>query len=324
MATLIEMASHPGSGATAVEVVESRKGGRDLTTMEKWEERVYIMQFSNTTWVTADAETASGVPADGASLGAMYATQKTTEPDAQDQTVVRVRVMFKTLRPNGQQPHIHSTESIWSVVKRIEDFPTEQRVDIDNAGKPIVNCLGEAMIPPVTKLVYDQKITIDFMTNASASQYFAFLQKGQYNTDSFTITIGACGYALTPGSTVFSQYTSADAWDADGVRCAAMHLELLVRDEGTSSWYDVRPNLSLCKANNTNSPLTGMTPILTLPTDTTSAYITEPQFLDVHGGTLATGTSITSANLNFFITRDGGVFAPAGTVTLALLTGLLS
>jgi hypothetical protein len=182
MATLRELYSHPGAGATAVEYIESRRGGGDVVAGEAQEERIYGMQFTDTTWTTADALYATGVPAFGAQLGNKYCTEKYAEPDPGDQTVVKVRAIFKTLKPSDRAPHINATTPIWSIAKTISQFPTEEVVDRDLAGKICVNVLGERMQPPVTKLIYDDKITIKFLTNTSGPQYYAWITKGCVNS----------------------------------------------------------------------------------------------------------------------------------------------
>ena len=328
MATLIEMYSHKGDGVTAVECIESRRGHGDSVAMESWEERLYEMQFSDTTWNSIDARNATGVPAYGSVLTgtAMYLTEKSVEPDPSDQTIVRVRVMFKTLRPNERQPHINGTSSIWSVVKSIEQFPSEQRIDVDLNGKLCINVLGEAMQPPVTELVYDSKIVIRFITNASAPQYWAWQTQGNVNNDAFTMTIGTCGYPFFAGTMFFQEYTINDSWDENGSKCAECAFHFLARNNGTSSFDDSRPNMSLYKSILSSGTMTlnadgtpKMTPILAVDNDTTQGYITEPKFLSSVGQPIPQGGT---ATLNWFHTKLWTNFTGSGTNS-ALLTGLL-
>lgn len=298
MATLRIMRS--SVGAAAYEEVESRAGSGNVKGPDLWEERSYIMQFTDTSWTAAEACNAAGVPAYGSQLGVynLYVVSKSAAPDPKDQHIVRVKVRWESFKPNERQPHINQTESIWSVQKTLAQYPTEERLDYDLAGKPTQNVVGEPIEPPVTKAVYDDKISISFLTNTSASQYWAGQFKSCINSNAVTLTIGVCPHIYNPGELYLSQVNESTAFDESGSACSSVTLEILGRHNGSNSWYERRPNLSMLKATNATSPHTDPTPIYVKETDpndnsTRYVYTSSPRYLDASGAIIPVGGSIT-------------------------------
>jgi hypothetical protein len=297
------MPSHTECGASAYEVVESRRGATDITTGETWEERLYIMQFNDCYWTTFDARNANGIPTLGCQLGTsgMYCLSKEVEPDPADQTVVRCRAMFKTLRPNDKQPRMNATSPIWSVVSRIEGFPTEEKVEMDVNGKICVNCLGDPIQPPLTRLMYDASINLSFLTNSSAYQHYAWQAITKVNSIPFTLHIGACDYHIDAGELFFNRYTVNDDWDENGGKCAGITLDFLWRQNSVQglgdAWHEKRPNLSFCKAKDPAHPANGSRIRIKLdPTDPFSDSIGDPVYLDASGQPIPAGGLVVMNN----------------------------
>jgi hypothetical protein len=323
------MATQSGS---AWEVVGSRGGSSNIENGTREATTIYRVQFTDGTAYSYEAENATGVPVMGAQLGStgLYVVEKTGKPDTADQTIWTVEVKHKTLNyaPGAMQPNINPTQSTWSIVKAIKSFATEEAVQVDLTGKIVQNCLGEAMNPPVTALVYDEEMTIEFLTTATTHQAWIGTTISSCNSESITLTIGCNNHIFLPGELFFKDYSKNEAYVQNGttsaqVRASQYHYDFLWRSGG---WADQRANLSLMWApNGTSGTLTTgqirLAGLLGNGTDadylsangTTPQFVTEPQFLDANGKPIAHGGTIT---LNIFTMK--------GTASFASLLSLLS
>jgi hypothetical protein len=329
MASLVAMPSHPEVGAAAYEEIASRRGGGDVRTLDLWEERHYIMKFSDYTWTSIDAENASGVPAYGAQLGSFncYLMEKSVQADAGDQSVVHVTVTFRSLKPTEKQPHFNATQSRWSIVKTMDWQPWESKIDKDVTGKPCVNVLGEPIQPPLMVYKADAKIHIKFLTNASDAQWAIGQCMLSVNSKAYTITIGACPYFCDIGTLFCMPGSVSDAWDENGSRATDIQMDLLYRapdlsnsTASGSAWWEFRPNLSLCVATYASAPTYAALPIMkgtdgTYTTNNTNGvYINDPLYLNSSGQILTAGSAIV---LNSFVVKGTANFD-------TLLSGLLA
>ncbi len=281
----------------AAEVPESGRGGGSLQNMESWEERKYYVEFSDTTATHMDARNANGVPLWGAQLtsgtggGLVYYSLYAMEKEAErtSPTTWTVTVKWMTLKPNDKQPKLNVSQHFWSIVKTLTGVPFEKAIEKDITGAACLNCIGEPYTPPITRLEYDAKLTINLLTNDTTYGTALASCRGALNGSSYTITIGGIPFLFDAFTTKLDNYVLGDQYDQDGAKIASVSLELLYRRPtvvgGTDSWMEKRPNLSF---NQSVSGQAKPQPIMnnTLPT---SAPISEPRYLDAAGHQIPLG-----------------------------------
>lgn len=331
------MATQSGS---AVEIVGSRGGSSNYESGFREGTAIFKVAFTDASAFAWEAENAVGIPLMGAQLGStgLYVVEKSAKPDPNDQTIWMVEVKYRTLTTTeGRlQPNVNPTTSTWSVVKSIKSYPTEVPIQKDYNNKPVVNCLGEPMNPPVTAVAYDAQINISFVTT-STTHYSAIQSTlGKVNSDTGTITIGSDALIISAGQLFFQNYSDQEVYVQNGstgtqTRASQFDYEFLWRGGG---WAEQRPNLSLMWApNGTSGTLSnGMVKCQGIASNCTDSawvasnattsgylsgggtmpeYITEPRYLDADGKIIPNGGTIV---LNSFTTKG----------TASFFTGLLS
>ncbi len=280
------------------EEIQSRKGGGNIMSGDSWEERTYVGRFTDTTANSIDARNGTGVPAFGAALGSysLYVLEKQAEPDPGNQRVWRVRITYRTLNANMQQPYFNSASSthIWQVIKSISPYPVEIPVQKDRSGKVMVNCIGEPIKPSPTMVIYDEQINISFMTDLiNRTQIDAC--KGKVNDSAIVLTIGGATASYAANTLLFSAPPIEEVYDQDGNKVAKVVYQLLYRKDTFTGLF---PNLSfnyyggsgtLGSGGTTNKPIV-------IGTGTSAAYVTEAQYLSLAGSVLGFGMSITICN----------------------------
>lgn len=321
------MATQSGS---AYEVKASRAGSGNVEANTREAKAVYLVKFTDATAYSWEAENATGVPVWGAQLGTtgMYVVEKRGTPHPDNQKIWQVEVTYRNLKQTEGviQPNPNPTQSTWSIVKSIGDYPSEVPVQKDATGKVVANVLGEPMNPPLTQVQHDAQIQINFVTTATSHGYYTSLALECVNSDAGTITIGANNYVFGVGTLYFKNWADKEVFVQNGtssnVRASQFTYDFLWRADG---WHEKRPNLSLMMApNGTSGTLTNgqvkccgiagnctdsawLASNATTPgyTGALPEYVTEPRYLDADGKPIANGGSIT---LNDFTTKETANF----------------
>ncbi len=283
----------PTQRGSASEIDGSGRNGGDLSTMESWEERQYHVEFTDASATGMDARNATGVPVWGSQLPnySLYVMAKEAERDPAGPYLWKVTVTWRTLKPNDKQPKFNATHSTWSIVKTITGVPFQRPIEKDLNGVAMVNCIGEPYSPPVQKLEYDSKITINFLTNATGYNYALHDCKGSLNGSAYTITIGGMPYLIDALTLKLDNFVVGDQYDQDGTKIGSVSLELLYH-AGTDGWLEKMPNRSF---NHSVNGYEKGQPIMN-GTGPNAQPISEPMYLDASGHELTSGAAIVTKN----------------------------
>ncbi len=283
------------------EVAGSRRGGGRLGSGESWEERVYQGEFTDSSANSVDARNGTGVPAFGAKLGSynLYLLDKDADPDPKNQAIWLVKCTYRTLNANMQAPNFNVAmtngyQHIWNVIKRIDPYPVEVPIQKDRYGKVMVNVIGEPIKPSPTYVIYDELISISFMTDA-LDRASIDACKGKVNSATVNLTIAGQSANYLAETLLFQAPPIEEIYDIDGNLAAKAVYQLLYRKDTFTGKY---PNLSFNKYGGSGTLGTGgttNTPI-TIGTGTAQAYATEAQYLDLSGAPVALGGNITIVN----------------------------
>ncbi len=301
----------------------SRPGFGGIGTGEAWEERIYKGEFTDTSANSVDARNGTGVPAYGAQLGsyALYLMDKHAEADPNNQAVWIVKCTYRTLHALTLQPNFNASASdgsqhVWNVLKRTDPYPIEVPIQKDRAGKVMVNVIGEPIKPSPTRVIYDELISISFLTDL-IDRTTIDACKGKVNSATVNITIGGATANYLANTLLFQAPPIEELFDQNGSKIAKVVYQLLYRSDTFTGMY---PNLSFNKYGGSGTLGTGGTTntAITIGNGTNMAYASEAQYLDAAGLPLAVGGTITIVN-----SGSGFDFLSTANFT-TLLSGLTS
>ncbi len=283
------------------EQMGSRSGNGSIGSGEASEVRIYKGEFTDNTANSVDARNGTGVPAYGSALGsyALYLMDKDAAPDPENQAVWIVKCTYRTLhaallQPNFNVAMTNGYQHIWNVLKRSDPYPVEVPLQKDRYGKVMVNVIGEPIKPSPTTVIYDELISISFLTDLIDRTTIDSC-KGKVNSATINITIGGATANYLANTLLFQAPPIEELYDQDGNKIAKVVYQLLYRKDTFTGMY---PNLSFNKYGGSGTLGTGGTtnaPIM-IGTGTNSALASEAQYLDAAGLPLAVGGSITIVN----------------------------
>jgi hypothetical protein len=272
---------------TFSQVLGSDYSDGDVSTNEHTVTVDYLGVYSDNSATPLDAESGTGVPAYGSQYGSanLYLMNKHANRDAKNPGIWTVTLTYKTLASFAQQPKLNATSTKWAILSTITPYPVEVPLQKDpRTGALMVNCIGEAIKPAPTKIIFDKQLNISFTTTALLQSDINACEE-KTNPSAVNLPFGAGTLTFAADTMLFKSTPAQETYDVDGNKIVNMNYMFLIRKD---TWLGQYPNLSYNYAGSS-----GAIPMKIL--DARGDPLSEPQYLDDAGFPLPAGGTITIA-----------------------------